>query len=107
MNKADNRLLELSKAIKRVCLEGPASCLEGPASCIHAHACQHCPSVHTPDDPESLQIRDFASKEEKIESVFRCAWRREKACRGYCDFIGVTDEDIRSRPIHLTSKEGA
>ena len=63
---------------------------------IHTHACQHCPSIHTLDDPDSLQIRDFATLEEKIESVFRCGWRGEKACRGYADFIGVTAEDLAS-----------
>jgi hypothetical protein len=61
---------------------------------IHTHACQHCPSIHSPDDPECVQIRDRASLEEKIESLFRCAWRSEKACRGYADFIGVTPNDF-------------
>jgi hypothetical protein len=69
---------------------------------IHTHACQHCPSIHTLDDPYSLQIRDFATLEEKIESVFRCGWRGEKACRGYADFIGVTAEDLAS--IYLIPK---
>ena len=67
---------------------------EGRARALHAHPCAHCPSVHRPEDPESLDIRDHCSREEKIESVFRCAWRREKACRGYADFIGVTAEDL-------------
>jgi hypothetical protein len=61
---------------------------------IYAYACQNCPSIHTLDDPESLQIRDFAAREEKIESVFRCGWRGNKACRGYADFMGVTEEDL-------------
>ena len=65
-----------------------------PVRAIHTHACQHCPSIHTPDDPECVQIRDHASREEKIESLFRCAWRSEKACRGYADFIGVTVDDL-------------
>ena len=67
---------------------------EGRARTLHAHPCVHCPSVHMPEDPESLDIRDHCSREEKIESVFRCAWRREKACRGYADFIGVTEKDL-------------
>ena len=66
---------------------------EGPSS-LHKHACRHCPSTYSPDDPECLQIRDFAPREEKIKSLFRCAWRREKACRGYADFIGVTEMDL-------------
>lgn len=57
-------------------------------------ACQHCPSIHSPDDPECIQIRACASREEKIESLFRCAWRRDKACRGYADFIGITANDL-------------
>ena len=67
---------------------------EGRARVLHAHPCAHCPSVHMPNDPESLEIRDHCSREEKIESVFRCAWRRAKACRGYADVIGVTEEDL-------------
>ena len=67
---------------------------EGPPNKLHAHPCVHCPSIHSPDDPESVEIRDCATHTEKIESVFRCAWRREKACRGYADFIGVTAEDL-------------
>ena len=67
---------------------------EGSPKDLHAHPCTHCPSIHSPDDPESVEIRDHATHAEKIESVFRCAWRREKACRGYADFIGVTALDL-------------
>lgn len=67
---------------------------EGRARDVHAHPCAHCPSVRSPQDPESVEVRDHCSRDEKIESSFRCAWRREKACRGYADFIGVTAEDL-------------
>lgn len=67
---------------------------EGRVREVHTHPCAHCPSVHGPEDPESVDIRDHCSRDEKIESVFRCAWRRDKACRGYADFIGVTAEDL-------------
>lgn len=62
---------------------------------IHTHPCALCPSICSTDDPESIDIRDRASHAEKIESVFRCGWRSEKACKGYVDFIGVTAEDLR------------
>jgi hypothetical protein len=67
---------------------------EGRPKELHAHPCAHCPSVRSPDDPESIDVRDHCALDEKIESVFRCAWRREKACRGYADFIGVTEKDL-------------
>jgi hypothetical protein len=44
---------------------------------IHTHACAQCPSVHCPDDPETLDYM-AASKAEQLDSVFRCAWRTKK-----------------------------
>jgi hypothetical protein len=76
---------------------------EGPPKKLHVHPCVHCPSIHSPDDPESVEIRDYATRAEKIESVFRCAWRREKACRGYADFIGVTENDLALDPTNTGS----
>lgn len=67
---------------------------QGAPTTIHAHPCAHCPSILGPEDPESIDIRNCYTHEEKIDTLFRCAWRREKACRGYADFIGVTEKDL-------------
>ncbi|MGH9903931.1 MAG: hypothetical protein ACRD68_19140 [Pyrinomonadaceae bacterium] len=44
-------------------------------------------------DPESLDYK-AAPRDVQLDSVFRCAWRPEKLCRGYCDFLGVTEADL-------------
>jgi hypothetical protein len=67
---------------------------EGRPTRIHAHHCAHCPSVAMPDDPETADIKANATREQQIESVFRCAWRRDKACKGYCDKLGIEDADL-------------
>lgn len=64
---------------------------EGPPVEIHAHACTNCPSVASPDDPEVNDLLSSGTREQQIESVFRCAWRRDKACKGYCDKLGISD----------------
>ena len=67
---------------------------EGRPHEIHGNSCAHCPSVAMPDDPETEEILRHATRSEQIDSVFRCAWRRKKACRGYCDRLGITVEDL-------------
>lgn len=60
---------------------------------IHTHLCKHCPSSHFPPDPEALDYK-AAPRAEQLESVFRCGWRKQKACKGYCDFLGVSEADL-------------
>ena len=66
---------------------------------IHASPCAHCPTVACQRsgvvDPESEEIRDACSRDQQIESAFRCAWRPEKLCKGYCDYLGITEEELR------------
>lgn len=69
---------------------------EGRPTKIHASPCVHCPSVAMPDDPETLDLKDHGTRAEQLESVFRCAWRREKACRGYCDRLGINEADLET-----------
>ena len=59
---------------------------------IHVDACEHCPS-RNPPDPECKDIKTWP-RAEQIETVFRCAWRPSKACKGYCDFLGITERDL-------------
>jgi hypothetical protein len=61
---------------------------------IHSSPCAHCPSVAMPNDPEMIDLRDRGTRAEQLESVFRCAWRRDKACRGYCDKLGISAADL-------------
>jgi hypothetical protein len=60
---------------------------------IHAHPCKHCPSAHHEPDPESLDYL-AAPRAEQIDSVFVCAWRPDKQCKGYCDFLGVNEAEL-------------
>ncbi len=60
---------------------------------IWKQPCPNCPSTKGPD-PESEDIKTW-SKKARIETVFRCALRTEKMCKGYCDEMGVTEEDLR------------
>lgn len=62
---------------------------------IHKAPCKHCPSAHYPPDPESTDIKETWPREDQLQSVFPCAWRPEKQCKGYCDFLGVTEEDLK------------
>ncbi len=60
---------------------------------IHTHPCAHCPSTGEPD-PETLDFM-IAPRREQIESVFPCGWRNTKACKAYCDRLGVSEADLR------------
>lgn len=60
---------------------------------IHRHPCKHCPSALSPPDDITLDYM-AAPRAEQLDSVFRCAWRRQKACKGYCDLLGVTESDL-------------
>lgn len=68
-----------------------------PPTAIHSHPCVHCPSAHAErlgdHDPESLDYKS-ASRADQLKSVFRCGWRPTKACKGYCDFLGVVEADL-------------
>lgn len=61
---------------------------------LHAEPCEHCPSAHHPPDPESEQFLR-ASRTTQLTSVFRCAWRNEKACKGWCDYLGISEEELK------------
>lgn len=62
---------------------------------IHSSPCSHCPSIISPNDPESQDIREWP-KEERIKTAFACAWRLNKHCKGYCDMMGITEGDLRN-----------
>lgn len=70
-------------------MRSPTEMWDGP--------CEKCPSYHHPPDPMSEDIARFHARGEMTtgEVVFRCAWRREKACHGLCKNLGLTNEDLR------------
>ncbi len=71
-----------------------------PVKEIHSSCCAHCPSaggVVDEEDFESRYYQEEASRQEQIDSVFRCAWRPQKACKGWCDIMQVTEADLEGR----------
>lgn len=64
-------------------------------SLIHRAPCQHCPSAHHPPDPELLDCRAYPKEIRVAHHLFVCAWRPTKVCKGLCDFLGVTEADVR------------
>lgn len=72
----------------------PVYVAERPTT-IHKKPCAHCPSAHFPPDPESADIKANWSRAAQIDVVFPCAWRPDAMCRGVCDDLNITEEDLR------------
>lgn len=68
---------------------------------IHRHPCKHCPSAHHPASEEMEDILAWDSRPHQLDTVFRCAWRTTKACRGYCDALDVSEEELKQ---HVASR---
>lgn len=55
---------------------------------VHRTPCEHCPSANAIDhDPEVKDILTMPYKDRAM-TVFACAWRPNKLCKGYCETIG-------------------
>lgn len=67
-----------------------------PNPVMRATACKRCPSTHWPADPECADIR-VATKDERLATVFPCAWDRDYYCRGYCLYMGISNTDLATR----------
>lgn len=48
---------------------------------VHETSCENCPSEQG-TDPEVEDIFTWP-KEERLKTLFRCAWRPERLCKGY------------------------
>jgi hypothetical protein len=85
----------MSGSSEKSLLKIPLSALQLPERPkeIHRNPCKHCPSAHYPPDPEALDTLDYP-RDLQIKSVFPCAWRPQKMCKGVCDFLSVTEEDL-------------
>lgn len=64
-----------------------------PTTAIHTTRCANCPSQFV-DDPEVAELQ-HAPRDQQLASVFRCAWRNEKLCKGYCDRLQITQEELQ------------
>lgn len=60
---------------------------------MHIKPCKNCPSAHFPPDPEVEVILTW-SHEDKLKTVFPCGWNGKRYCKGYCDSMGVTNDDL-------------
>jgi hypothetical protein len=66
--------------------------IEARPTRIHTEPCERCPSANYPMDPQVSDIKNLWSRVDQLESVFPCAWRPEKLCKGYCDLLNVKEE---------------
>jgi hypothetical protein len=64
---------------------------------IHKVSCLNCPSVVNDKlniiDPEMEDIKSY-SRGDQIKSVFLCGWRGSKLCKGYCDVLNISQNDL-------------
>lgn len=64
-----------------------------PLPVPHAKPCKHCPSAHGESDPEADDILTWDRKSQ-VETVFVCGWNGSKYCKGYCDKLDITPEEL-------------
>lgn len=57
-------------------------------------ACTHCPSAHFPPDPEVRDLLKFGTREQQIDSCFRCGWDQAHLCRGYVTRLKLNTAEI-------------
>lgn len=69
---------------------------------IYKQPCPHCPSMKG-TDPEVEDMMTWP-RDAQVDTVFPCAWRKEKMCKGYCDKLGVTEADLRAVPSNSEDK---
>jgi len=72
-------------------------------------ACAHCPSARSArigqPDPETEDIKT-CSRRYQLDSVFKCAWSDNVLCKGYCDELKVTPEEMRSVIDNWDERDG-
>lgn len=71
-----------------------------PPQGIHDAPCRHCPSAQGSNDPECAQILTWPHSA-RVETAFACAWRNTKHCKGYCDLMGITEQDLLNHKATL------
>ena len=79
--------------MNRISRAMPERAIPQPRS--HSAPCSHCPSAHHPMDPEAADILTLPHAA-RVETAFPCGWAPKRYCKGYCDQMGISDEDLRS-----------
>lgn len=67
--------------------------LRQPQPRAHNEPCPSCPSAHHPDDPETKDILTWP-REEQVKTAFSCGWNNRRYCKGYCDKLNITEQDL-------------
>lgn len=66
---------------------------------VHTECCAKCPSAHgSGHDPETRDILTW-DKSERMETVFACAWRPDKLCKGYYDLMTKEVTNVKSNNL--------
>lgn len=63
---------------------------------MHKVACKNCPSAHGHIDPECADILTWPHAK-RVETAFPCGWSPVRYCRGYCEQMGIADQDLASK----------
>lgn len=67
--------------------------LPNPEPRAHKRPCKHCPSAHSPPDPEAADIL-AQPHAVRVDHAFICAWGNSRFCKGYRDAAGISDADL-------------
>ena len=59
----------------------------------HTVPCKNCPSANHPPDPEVQDVMTWP-REEQVKTAFACGWNQTRFCRGYCDKLEITEQDL-------------
>jgi hypothetical protein len=64
---------------------------------IHSECCKNCPSdISTKKGVEDIEAKDIKENYSKEfiakELLFVCAWRRNKLCKGLCDYMNINQK---------------
>jgi hypothetical protein len=80
--------------------------LPTPELRAHTAPCAKCPSAHYPPDPEALDILAWPPAE-RVQTAFPCGWNGKRFCKGYCDQMGISDQDLAAAGEQLLGRHSA
>lgn len=84
----------MTEAPYRCRLIPPITPVPRPTKCRDT-PCRHCPSTSSDIDPETQGILTW-DRPQQLETVFSCAWTKRQLCRGYCDRLKLSADEIES-----------
>ena len=62
---------------------------------MHTVHCKNCPSA--PGQVLDLETKDILAyypREEQLKTAFACGWNGKRYCKGYCDLLSITNNDL-------------